>query len=192
MLLKRVLVTAATVAAVFTATGGATAAPVPDFDNGGFEFPTAPANSYLIVPAGSSLGPWQVTAGAVDLVDDGFWQAAEGQQSVDLNTRGDGPGTVAQTFTTIPGDPYTVTYSLAGNPDGPPAVKTGQALVDGEAVQDFSFDITGKSRTDMGYETRKFAFVAKNPTTTLSFASTTSSLRFGPVIDNVQVNTCGC
>lgn len=45
MSLKRLLVTAATVAAVLTATGGATAAPVPDFGNGGFEFPTAPATA---------------------------------------------------------------------------------------------------------------------------------------------------
>ncbi|MER5295583.1 choice-of-anchor C family protein [Streptomyces pharetrae] len=191
MLLKHVLVSAATGFIMFTA-GGATAAPAPDFGDGGFEQPITPANGFLVMPAGDSIGPWQVTTGAVDLVHDGFWQAAEGRQSIDLNTRNAAPGTLAQTFPTIPGDPYTVTYSLAGNPDGPSALKTGQALIDGEAVQDFAFDVTGKSRTHMGYQMQKFAFVAKNTTTTLSFTSTTAGTRLGPVIDNVQVSTCGC
>ncbi|MER5297706.1 hypothetical protein ABT382_37800 [Streptomyces pharetrae] len=57
-------------------------------------------------------------------------------------------------------------------------MKTGQALVAGEAVQDF--DVTGKGRTDTGHEMRTFAFVAKNTTTTLSFTSTTTGTRLGP------------
>lgn len=44
----------------------------------------------------------------------------------------------------------------------------------------------------MGYVTRQFTFVANNPATRLTFASTTGTA-YGPVIDDVQVkNCCSC
>ncbi|MEO3752487.1 choice-of-anchor C family protein [Streptomyces sp. B6B3] len=160
------------------------------FDNGSFEYPIAQAGSFTTYQAGQSLGPWEVTSGAVDLVDDGLWQAAEGNQSLDLNAGI--PGAVSQTFTTTPGETYTVTYALAGNPAGGPAVKTGRVLLDGQNIQDFSFDVTGKSFTDMGYIKRQVTFVATAATTTLGFASTTPNSAYGPVVDDVLVTTCSC
>ncbi|MDT9685886.1 choice-of-anchor C family protein [Streptomyces sp. TRM76323] len=157
------------------------------FDDGSFEYPTAPANSFTTLSSGQSIGPWRVTSGAVDLIGAGFWQAAEGDQSVDLNATQ--PGTVSQTFTTTAGKKYTVTYSLAANPAGGPAVKTGRVLVDGQNFQDFSFDSTGKTRAAMGYVTRQVTFVANGPTTTLGFASTVPGA-YGPVVDDVRVDTC--
>lgn len=145
------------------------------FDDGSFEYPTVPANSYATFSAGQSIGPWLVTSGGVDLIHSGFWQAAEGNQSVDLNALQ--PGTVAQTFTTTPGTTYTVTYAVAGNVDSGPTVKTGQVLVDGQVFQDFAFDITGKTKTNMGYVKRQVTFVASGTTTTLAFASTTQAPR---------------
>ncbi|MFJ8694234.1 choice-of-anchor C family protein [Streptomyces roseolilacinus] len=183
---------AATALAGLLATGAVTALASPAsaasrFDDGSFEYPTAPAGSFTTLSAGQSIGPWKVTGGAVDLIGAGFWQAAEGDQSVDLNATV--PGTVSQTFTTAPGKKYTVTYSLAANPEGGPAVRTGRVLVDGQNFQDFSFDATGKTRTAMGYVTRQVTFVANGPTTTLGFASTVSGA-YGPVIDDVRVDTC--
>lgn len=160
------------------------------FDDGSFEYPVAPANSFQTVTAGQSIGPWQVTRGAVDLIGRGFWQAAEGDQSVDLNATG--PGAVAQTFTTTPGQRYTVTYALAGNSAGGPAVKTGRVLVDGQNFQDFSFDITGKTPTAMGYVRRQVTFVATGSSTTLAFVSTTPSSAYGPVVDDVTVHGSCC
>ncbi|GAB7186375.1 DUF642 domain-containing protein [Kitasatospora sp. Ki12] len=157
------------------------------FDDGSFESPKAPANAYSALSAGQVIGPWQVTAGSVDLIGAGFWQAAEGDQSVDLN--GAAAGTVAQTFTTVPGTTYSVTYALAANPGGGPAVKTGRALIDGQDFQDFSFDSTGKTRAAMGYVGRQFSFVAQNSSTTLTFTSTVAGAH-GPVLDNVQVKEC--
>ncbi len=156
-------------------------------DDGSFEYPTAPANSYLTVSEGQSIGPWQVTRGGVDLIGAGFWQAAEGNQSVDLNAAR--PGTVSQTFSTKPLTKYTVTYSLAANPGGP-AVKTGRVLVNGQNVQSFSFDSTGKTRANMGYEERQVTFLSLGFSATLSFDSTVSGA-FGPVIDDVKVCSCG-
>ncbi|WP_229925155.1 choice-of-anchor C family protein [Streptomyces sulfonofaciens] len=159
------------------------------FDNGSFEYPIARANSFTTYPAGQYIGPWAVTSGAVDLVDDGLRQAAEGDQSLDLHATG--AGAVAQTFTTVPGQTYTVTYAPAGNPAGGPVVKTGRVLVDGQNVQDFSFDVTGKTFTSMGYIRRQVTFVATATTTTLAFASTTPNA-YGPVVDDVQVTSCHC
>ncbi|MFD0273565.1 choice-of-anchor C family protein [Kitasatospora sp. NPDC127111] len=157
------------------------------FDDGSFETPKAPANAFTGLTAGQTVGPWKVTAGSVDLIGAGFWQAAEGDQSLDLN--GSNSGTVAQSFTTVPGTTYSVTYALAGNPEGGPALRTGRALIDGQDFQDFSFDVTGRSRAAMGYVGRQFTFVAQGTSTTLSFASTVAGA-YGPVIDDVQVKEC--
>ncbi|WP_051838041.1 choice-of-anchor C family protein [Streptomyces sp. NRRL WC-3742] len=175
----------AALAAPAQAAGGHRAAS--RFDDGSFETPKVPANSFSEFNAGQSIGPWRVTAGSVDLLGAGFWQNAEGDQSLDLN--GADSGTVAQTFTTVPGATYSVTYALAGNSAGGPAVKTGKAEIDGQNFQDFSFDVTGKTFAAMGYVGRQFSFVARNATTTLAFASTVRGA-YGPVIDDVQVKEC--
>jgi choice-of-anchor C domain-containing protein len=172
-----------------TAPRGPVAAPPPaaPFANGSFESPPAPVNLYTTYSAGQSFGQWTVAAGGVDLIGPGFWQAAAGVQSVDLNAVQ--PGTVRQTFATTPGHTYTVSYSLAGNPGGAPAVKTGQVLVNGQHLQSFSFDTTGRTRAAMGWVTKKLAFVAETTETTLTFASTTQGSA-GPAIDNVRLHVC--
>ncbi|WP_392896236.1 choice-of-anchor C family protein [Streptomyces sp. LN699] len=192
MAVSRTALVAVTVAALLSAGSGlALAAPaaaaVSRFDDGSFEYPAAPVNAFTTVGAGQSIGPWKVTGGAVDLIGAGFWQAAEGDQSVDLN--GSQPGAIAQTFATTAGQRYTVTYSLAANPEGGPAVKTGRVLLDGQNIQDFSFDSTGRTRPAMGYVTRQVTFVAGAGSTTIGFASTVAGA-YGPVIDDVRVQSC--
>ncbi|MFI1869899.1 choice-of-anchor C family protein [Streptomyces jumonjinensis] len=192
MVLARSLAVVVVAAGLFAAGPGAalaapSAAAVSRFDDGSFEYPTAPANSFTSIASGQSIGPWKVTSGAVDLIGAGFWQAAEGDQSVDLNAAQ--AGAVAQTFSTVAGRTYTVTYALAANPAGGPAVKTGEVLVNGQNFQDFSFDSTGKTFAAMGYVQRQVTFVANGPTTTLGFASTLPGA-YGPVIDDVRVTTC--
>ncbi|MEU5402914.1 choice-of-anchor C family protein [Streptomyces sp. NPDC005963] len=194
MKVARSLVVAVAAGLLMAGSGAALAAPTAAsrFDDGSFEYPTAPANSFATVGTGQAIGPWKVTSGAVDLIGAGFWQAAEGNQSVDLNATQ--AGAVAQTFTTTAGRTYTVTYALAANPEGGPAVKTGRVLVDGQNFQDFSFDSTGKTRAAMGYVQRQVTFVANGPTTTLGFASTLPG-SYGPVIDDVRVtgaSPCSC
>lgn len=189
MLVMRACVIAA--ASVLLAGAGdatASAQTVSRFDDGSFEYPRATANSFADLSAGQTIGPWQVATGTVDLIGAGFWQAAEGDQSVDLN--GASPGAVAQTFTTVPGANYTVTYALAGNPGGAPALKTGSALIDGQDFQDFSFNTTGKSFTNMGYVDRQFTFRATNSATTIAFASTTANSAYGPVVDDIRIERC--
>ncbi|MEU9123074.1 choice-of-anchor C family protein [Streptomyces sp. NPDC048506] len=202
----RTYVTAVTAAALLAGSGTAMAAPTPGsgpagrpaasptavsrFDDGSFETPAVEPHAFRTVSAGQSIGPWKVTGGTVDLIGTGYWQAAEGDQSVDLN--GMEPGAVAQTFATTPGTSYTVTYSLSGNPQlgHVPAVKTGKVLIDGQNVQDFSFDVSGTTEAEMGYVRRQLTFVARGTSMTLGFASTTAHSATGPVVDDVTVERC--
>jgi hypothetical protein len=109
-------------------------------------------------------------------------------QSLDLEGEV-GIGAVSRTFSTLPLFTYKVTYKLAGNPSSGPAVKTGEVIAGDNTIQQFSFDITGRSFADMGYVSRTAYFLANNLNTTLTFRSTTNS-GFGPVIDKVRVERC--
>ena len=187
---RSLTITALVLGAIATAgSAHAATATAPAFSNGSFEAPTAPVGSFTTIGAGQSIGPWTVTRGNVDLIGARFWAAADGDQSVDLD--GNTMGAVSQTFATNPGTPYTVTYSLAGNPAGGPATKTGEVLVNGQDVQDFSFDTTGQTFLDMGYETDQVTFLATSPSSTLTFESTTLGA-YGPVLDNVRVTANCC
>lgn len=155
--------------------------------NGSFETPHVPNGTFTTVYAGGSIGPWTVTQHNVDHIGSGFWQAADGVQSLDLS--GSTNGAVAQTFNTVPGLTYVVKFALAGNPDGAPIVKTGRALLNGQPVLDFSFNISGKSRSDMGYQYKKFSFLSLGTHATVELAST-SATAFGPVVDDVTVRPC--
>lgn len=162
--------------------------------DGGFETPVVapPGADHQTFTDGQNLGPWLVStpvgqtpgSGEVDLTNNLDFQPYEGKQSLDLN--GLAPGAVSQTFETTRNTAYTVTYALAGNVDGPPAIKTGDVRIDGQLFQKFSFDTTGKTKTNMGWVKHALTFVATGPSTTLTFESTTPA-DFGPVIDDVNV-----
>ncbi|MDN3353366.1 choice-of-anchor C family protein [Actinomadura sp. DC4] len=158
--------------------------------NGGFETPSIPANAFIRYGVGSSIGPWRVTQGNVDLTGANFWQAADGRQSLDLE--GSDSGTIEQPVSTRIGGCYTVAFALAGNPDGGPTVKRGYARVSQRTLghptvqKNFIFNTTGKTRANMGYVSQRFRFRAFAPSATLTFASTTGG-GYGPVVDAVTV-----
>jgi choice-of-anchor C domain-containing protein len=165
-------------------------APAPMIANGGFEAPAIPPNAFIRYGTGSAIGPWRVTQGNVDLTGANFWQTADGRQSLDLE--GSESGTIEQPLSLRIGGCYAVTFALAGNPDGGPAVKRGWARVTQNSLghpavqKNFIFNTTGRSRADMGYVPERFRFRALAPSGTLTFASTTGG-GYGPVIDAVSV-----
>lgn len=159
-----------------------------------FEEPTAPAHGFSTLSAGAAIGPWTVTQNNVDLMGADSWQAADGDQSVDLSgSIAPIRGAVARTFPTdglpLPLFTYVVTFCLAGNPDSGPAVKTGQVLLNGTPVKDFSFDITGRSPADMGYRLETLSFTSKAAEAEIEFVSTTNTA-YGPVVDKVRFHKC--
>ncbi|WP_328331898.1 DUF642 domain-containing protein [Kribbella sp. NBC_00382] len=136
--------------------------------------------------AGQQVGPWKVVSGSVDLTTD--WQHAQGRQSLDLN--GSNPGAVSHTVSTTLLTTYRVTYALAANPDAGQAIRTGNVKVNGQLLDSFSFDSTGKTVSAMGWVYRTFYFTnTLAASADLQFASTTPSA-WGPVIDDVRVESC--
>lgn len=183
----RILSGAALAVVVSVAVSISTAAPA-RASGGTFESPVVTPNSFQLFVTGETMGPWTVTRDDVHLIGAGFWQAADGVQSLDLD--GGLAGAVAMTIPTVPLLTYRVRYALAGNPASGPTVKTGEVRVNGHVVQTFAFDITGKTRTNMGYVYRHVFFLATGSSATVEFSSTTSPSGFGPVLDDIDIDTC--
>ena len=171
--------------------------------NGSFETgPSIPVfPPFVSLTAGSTaITGWLVTAGNIDygINGNGSWAASDGARSLDMN--GNAAGTIAQTFATIAGGLYDVLFDLAGDFYGGPAIKVLRVSAAGQS-QDYSFNATGHTASNMGWTTKTFEFTATGTSTTLSFASrdiqeATSCSNynlgagvacFGPTLDNVRV-----
>ena len=98
------------------------------------------------------------------------------------------PGAISQTFDTLVGDTYQVTFSLAGNPfdTSVGTIRTMTAAAAGKS-QSYSFDVTGHSPPSMGWMDEVFIFIANSNSTTLIFTSTTNNCCWGPALNNVRV-----
>jgi len=179
--------TAATaLAPTTTASPTRPAAAAPAFRDG-FEFPLV-TGQFQRFPAGAHLGPWTVTAGDVDLSTAGLWQVPDGRQNLDLD--GATNGTIATTVPVRPLTTYRIGYDLAGNPAAAPLVKTGAVRVNGRTVQRFTFDTSRTSLSRMAFGTREFYVFALTNQLRLEFASTTTPAGWGPVVDDVRVDSC--
>src|SRR5262249_564638 len=128
---------------------------------------------------------WTVIRGQIDLVGN-YWQHADGKRSIDLHGS-PGYGGVKQSFKTVKGKKYRVTFSLAANPDGSvPEKKVGVKAAGKE--EKFTFDGTGKTKTDMGWSTQVWDFTATDNETALEiYTLMEEDPNCGPVLDNVSV-----
>lgn len=161
--------------------------------NGSFETGVKNINPFVTLKATdkASIASWVVSNGTVDYVGN-YWQAANGDRSLDLN--GDGPGAVYTDVNTSAGITYRVWFSMAGNPDGGPNVKTLMVKVGPQEFNNASFDITnidGKgtkaTRASMGWTDKYEDFTAKGNSSRIQFISTTMNSPYGPALDNVRL-----
>jgi choice-of-anchor C domain-containing protein len=178
----------ATLVAVFCA-GLSLAA---EFQNGSFEEgPVLPVCNIFNIPVGDSttITGWTVIEGNIDWEGPPpcGWVAAQGDNSVDLVGQ-QTKGGVEQTFDTIPGETYEVTFSLAGNFGGLPVIKPLAVTVAGD-THNFTFDSTGASQFDMHWTVESFTFVAPSASTTIAFVSDLTGIgsNAGAVIDAVSI-----
>lgn len=170
--------------------------------NGSFETGVPIPGLFITLNGGdaASIANWVVIGppNAIDYVNSTLWTASDGVRSLDLNGF-PGPGGVEQIITTTPGQAYTVTFDMAGNPWPAMGNPPGPTLMtmDVSAIgtltqtQSYSFDTTGHNFGSMGWETMQFAFTADAASTTLQFMSTTSARDnpgYGPALDNVSLN----
>jgi choice-of-anchor C domain-containing protein len=161
--------------------------------NGSFETASInPGNGFIfIAKGGTQIDNWVVMTtppDGIDYVGGSFWQHADGSRSLDLNH--DTMGGIQQTFPTSAGTSYLVTFWMAGNLLGGPTVKTMEVSAGGTTAS-YSFDITGLTTINMGWEKETFIFTASSSATTLSFLSTTTipsgANWYGPALDMVDV-----
>jgi choice-of-anchor C domain-containing protein len=153
-------------------------------ENGSFEFVIdPPTGSYRTLYAiNTDITGWTVSSGNIDWVNT-YWVASDGNLSLDLC--GYVAGKIEQSFSTIAGQKYAVTFDMAGNP-----VLKGIKELRVEAAgqfADFDFDNTGSTPSNMGWKTNTWIFEAIDSTTTLSFMSLDDYSRSGPTLDNVSV-----
>jgi len=164
------------------------------FELGSYDSSTVGGSSYdELFATSNAIQDWTVTSGSIDWIQN-YWTPHSGSYSLDLN--GITPGTIEQTVSGLTaGKIYDVNFWLAGNPDDSPTVKTVSVTATINQTQTYTFDITGHSRSDMGWTQETFSFLAGSSSVTLSFASTVTSNgtsnpipAFGPALDDVSIS----
>jgi len=157
-------------------------------ENGSFEtgINLPPINYFAGVSATSArqIEGWIVTTGAIEWVGRQYWEASDGNYSIDLS--GGAPSAISTSFNTVVGMDYILSFDLAGNPDGGPTVKTFDITV-ADVNQRFTFDTSGYSCSNMGWQTITLGFTANAVTTNLNFVGVSPGA-YGAAIDNVDVS----
>jgi len=157
-------------------------------ENGGFEEGSLGTGNWTDLFAGyGNLDGWQVLR-FVQCINDVYSDPAEGRRFMDMN--GSDVGAIAQMLVTEPGRRYRVTFQMAGLATGNLGLKTLRVSAAGES-EDFTFDTTGHSARDMGWEAKTWEFVAQDTSTMLKFESLGPHNWAGPAIDNVVVQPYG-
>jgi len=152
--------------------------------NGSFETGPEIPGSFVTLNGGSTaITGWTVMGANIDYIGP-FWVASDGERSLDLS--GAAAGGIMQDLTTVVGTSYLVEFDMAGNGRSGPVIKDMDVKASSSQCQVFSFDTTGTTFADMGWETMQWSFVAENPVTTLQFISLTDGV-YGPTLDNVKV-----
>jgi len=162
--------------------------------NGDFETPAAGPS--FTSRSGAGLTGWSIN-GAIDHIG-GFWAAASGVQSVDMNSSS--AASISQAVTTTTQARYRLRYALAENFFGF-ADKTMNVRWNGAVVQ--SVVVTHdpqRTTTDMRWIEQTLTLSATGPTSTLGFESTTGAMPgsqgvaalYGPAIDNVRLEHITC
>jgi len=150
--------------------------------NESFETGPDPGNSMQMSMGSTAITGWVVVDAAVDYVGSG-WNAADGARSLALN--GTSPGGVSQTFATVIGGEYIVTFSMAGDAFSSPIFKHMRVSAAGQS-QDYEHDAGHAWPWDLGWLERTFIFTANATSTTLTFRSLDSGST-GPTLDKVSV-----
>jgi choice-of-anchor C domain-containing protein len=162
--------------------------------NGSFETGPAPGSFTNLASGSTAITGWTVSFGNIDYIGS-LWVASDGSRSLDLEGSAgtcsinppNCPGGIAQTFSTVAGQQYVVTFDLAGNLLNLPVIKTVSVSAAGQS-QNFTFNTAGHNTASMGWVTDTWTFTATGSTTTLEFDTADNpATGWGPALDNVSV-----
>lgn len=151
------------------------------------DFSMAPnPGGFATYPKGSTaITGWTVTQATVDLIGT-YWTAPGGARSVDLDGT-PGTGAIAQSFKTVRGAKYVVSFLLSGNGECPPDIKRARVTVAG-TIADFAVDTNKASIHKNIWAAKTVAFTATRAMTTLQFASKDPpGGQCGPVVAAIKV-----
>ncbi len=155
--------------------------------DGGFNAtptPNADANTLF---AGEMAGSWLITTGSIE-VRGTDWQASpNGGKPLDLN--GLEPGSIEQSFTTVPGGQYELSFALAGNFRGG-ANDTVSMQID-RGAETVALQVQhqdGWSKDNLGWQQQTVSFTATANTTTIALSSTTPGM-FGAIVSDLSLIT---
>jgi hypothetical protein len=156
--------------------------------NGGFESYGGVGDSNI----GEGLDAWTISGGGIDIIPPSvgtqfYWQPEEGVVSISLNWTS--PATITQTISTTPGQLYALSFFMAAEIRGGPALRTMDVLWDGAIVGQPTFTYTGQGPDNMGWT--QFTFdVTGTGSDLLAFQSTTPG-NYGPALDAVSLTSLG-
>jgi fibronectin type 3 domain-containing protein len=145
------------------------APPVPPFGNllvnGSFEDPKGSPHGLRNLPG------WRMTRGTVDILTEPGWQAAHGQQMIDL-VGTPGAATIEQSFPTEPGREYLFSGWISRNPE----VSEGRANVylNGQFFVQLYHREPGVIHRNMRWVPFAYRFRAVSPVTTLTLEDVTN------------------
>ncbi len=142
----------------------------------------APSGHWYTVGSGSSFGPWNVTAGSIDVVSTAYWNASGGGVN-DIDLNGSSYGTIQRSITGLTsGSSYTLTFSYAINPG---AATAGARVRIGNLDQ----TLTATNPATGSFQTATYTFTAGSSTETLSFAGSGPNGSCGVVLDNIAISS---
>ena len=158
--------------------------------NGSFETGPAAANGYYaeLGSGDTSITGWTVGGNSIDYINPSnpYWVAQDGTRALDMS--GSAPGSISQTLATAAGQAYTVSFYMAGNPDGAPLTKAMSVDVNGSGVQGYSFDASGvTSYAHLGWTLKTYKFVATGASSVLTFTDLNTGSPYGAALDNVSI-----
>lgn len=184
--------------AVAAMAGGALAAQAAPFFNGSLE--SAASGFIETVAAGATANGWSVSSANVEFVRSGYSAsgdtvaaAHDGLWMVDLNGT-QGPGTISQTFDTVPGQLYLVEYWISGNagPNGSTSggSKSLEVAWNGAVVDTATYlHQAGDNWANLRWEGHAVVVQAAGATSTLAFRSTSLTYAAaGPLLDDIRVS----
>lgn len=153
--------------------------------NGSFEEGPDVDNFVALDSGSTAIKGWTVTRGQIDYIGT-HWVSGHGKRSLDLHGS-PGFGGIKQTFKTVEGQRYRVTFLMAGSPGSKSSVNTLCVRAAGKK-EVFSFDNEGRTHQNMGWTKKSWEFDAVSTETTLEIHTLDDEDELaGPALDDVRV-----
>ncbi len=166
---------------------------VPNYQNAGYD---------TLFTGSTAISGWTVggtgTGAGVDWIGS-YWSGPTSSDPWSIDLNGNAPGSISQTFATVSGATYDVSFSYAGNFDNYGNASTGFAsntikkgTVQATGILNvpnyfYANWFSGWSHSNMGWASITYQFTATSDATTLTFTGDSNTGGWGPVIADVSV-----